>query len=85
MDQDLACWPLAPAVISQVVRLRLLKGHEALLKQCKELLVRAAVVRMVAFTYIAHHLEDLKTKRAAQTIRRTIHSATLQESEATWA
>ena len=60
LDEDLTQWPLGPGEVTQVVRVRLQKGDEALVKECKELRVRAAVVRMMAFIYIEHHLDDLK-------------------------
>ena len=56
---DLSAWPMSPAQVHQVVRVRLMQGPKEILNKFKELRVRAQVVRDVAQLYITHHVKDL--------------------------
>ena len=59
---DLSKWPMAPAEVAQVIRVKFMQGPEEILNKFKELKVRAKVVRDVALGYIANHCQDLADK-----------------------
>ena len=56
---DLSKWPMAPAEVAQVIRVKFMQGPEEILNKFKELKVRAKVVKDVALGYIANHCQDL--------------------------
>ena len=39
VDEDMTGWPMKPVDVVHLVRVRLVRGQQVLLKQCKELLV----------------------------------------------
>jgi len=79
-DEDLSHWPLAPDRVCQIVRVRMVRGPEELLKTFKELHVRAEIVRRVACIYIERHLEDLKGKPGALKIHAKMRKSTMSKS-----
>ena len=58
-EGDLTQWPLDQETACQVVRVQLIRGHEDLLHQFKELKVRSQVVKELANIYIDRQCDDL--------------------------
>ena len=56
---DFTQWPLDQNTAAQIVRLKMIRGHEALIDQFKELKVRSQVVKEMAKLYIDSQLNDL--------------------------
>ena len=63
-EGDLRSWPLDQDTAAQVVRVRFVRGHEALRQQFKELQVRSQVVKGMANLYIENHMEELLKKNS---------------------
>ena len=61
---DLTQWPLDEDVAAQIVRMRFVRGPEALRQQFKELVVRSQVVKGMANIYIENHMEELLKKNS---------------------
>ena len=61
-EGDFSAWPLDQDTAAQVVRVRFVRGHEALRQQFKELKVRSRVVKAMANLYVDNHLEELLQK-----------------------
>lgn len=77
---DVWDWPMDRQRASQVVRVRLVKGQESIIDKFKELKVRAAIVRQVAYIYIENHMEDLMEPEGPQKIHAKMQKATVQQS-----
>ena len=58
-EGDFSEWPLDQDTAAQVVRVTMVRGHEALLDQFKELKVRSRVVKAMANLYVDNHLAEL--------------------------
>ena len=63
-EGDFSTWPLDQATAAQVVRVRFVRGNEALRQQFKELLVRSRVVKAMANVYVENNLEELMQNSA---------------------
>ena len=59
---DLSDWPLSPYVVAEIVRVRLVKGHEQLLNKFRQLEIRSRVVRGLAMLYIQRNQKDLENR-----------------------
>ena len=59
MEGDLSEWPLSPAQVGRVLRVRFMKGPVEIINKFKELSVRAKVLKDVAHMFISNHCKDL--------------------------
>ena len=77
---DLSEWPLSPDRVVQMVRVRMVRGPEALLDKFKELRIRANVVKQVATNYIDCHVQDLASRPGVLRIHKMQRQANVQQS-----
>ena len=70
---------MAPQMVSQLVRVRLLNGPADLLKRVKQLKVRAEVVRLVAQLYIERHEETLRNSPHVTALLRKYKNFTVKD------
>ena len=61
-EGDLSEWPLDRFTAARVVRVRLVRGPEQIVKKLPELRVRSWVVRKLAHIYIERHIGDLRDR-----------------------
>ena len=61
-EGDFSEWPLDQDTAAQIVRVTMVRGHEALLDQFKELKVRSRVVKAMANLYVDNHLAELMSR-----------------------
>ena len=61
---DFSQWPLDQDTAATIVRLRMIRGHEALVSQFKELRVRSQVVKGLANLYVDNQLTELLKKKS---------------------
>ena len=77
---DLSAWPMAPDMVAQVVRVRLVRGPTEMINKFKELRIRAGVVRAIAMLYIENHVQDLADRPGVLKIHRHHRKATVLQS-----
>ena len=58
-DKDFTHWPLDQDTVAEILTVRLVRGHEALIDQFRQLKVRSRVVKQMANIYIENRYEDL--------------------------
>ena len=61
-EGDLSEWPLDRKTAARVVRVRLVRGPEQIVKKLPELRVRSKVVKKLAHIYIERHIGDLRDR-----------------------
>ena len=61
---DFSQWPLDQDTAATIVRLRMVRGHEALVSQFKELRVRSQIVKGLANLYVDNQLSELLKKKS---------------------
>ena len=61
---DFSQWPLDQDTAATIVRLRMVRGHEALVSQFKELRVRSQIVKGLANLYVDNQLTELLKKKS---------------------
>ena len=77
---DLSAWPMAPDMVAQVVRVRLVKGPTEMINKFKELRIRAKVVREIAMLYIRNHVQDLANRPGVLEIHKRHRKPTVLQS-----
>ena len=58
-DKDFTHWPLDQDTVAEILTVRLVRGHEALIDQFRQLKVRSRIVKQMANIYIENRYEDL--------------------------
>ena len=61
-DNDFTQWPLDPNTVAEILTVRLVRGHEALIDQFRQLKVRSRIIKQMANIYIENRYEDLVKK-----------------------
>eukprot|EP00973_Karenia_brevis_P058267 8112051-Karenia_brevis.AAC.1 len=67
-NNDFRGWPLDQDTVCAIITVRLVRGHEALIDQFKQLKVRSWVVERMASIYVDHPLSDLLKNQNAVTL-----------------
>eukprot|EP00973_Karenia_brevis_P086395 11979291-Karenia_brevis.AAC.1 len=63
-DNDFREWPLDQNTVCEILIARLIRGHEALIDQFRQLRVRSKIAKRMANIYIENHSEDLVRKKS---------------------
>ena len=63
-DNDFTRWPLDQDTVCEILTVRLVRGHEALIDQFRQLKVRSRIVKRMANIYIESHYEELVKKQS---------------------
>ena len=58
-DKDFTHWPLDQDTVAEILTVRLVRGHEALIDQFRQLKVRSRIVKQMANIYIENRYEDI--------------------------
>ena len=61
-DNDFTEWPHDPNTVAEILTARLVRGHEALIDQFRQLKVRSRIIKQMANMYIENRYEDLVKK-----------------------
>jgi len=72
---DLSEWPLSPAHVGQILRVRFMRGPVEILNKFKELSVRAKVIKDVAHMFVSNHCKDLVDRPGVLAIHGAQHSS----------
>ena len=80
MEGDLSEWPLSPAQVGRVLRVRFMRGPVEIINKFKELSVRAKVLKDVAHMFISNHCKDLVDRPGVLVLHAVHKKPTVLES-----
>eukprot|EP00973_Karenia_brevis_P022622 3113463-Karenia_brevis.AAC.1 len=67
-NNDSREWPLEQDTVREIITVRLVRGHEALTYQFKQLKVPSRIVKQMASIYADKHLSDLMKNQKVVTL-----------------
>ena len=79
-DGDLTDWPLSPDTVRNVVRVKFTRASESLVQHFRDLYVRSAVVKRLAYIYIERKIADLADRPGVLAIHTLENCVNVAES-----